>query len=191
MRRHNFFEEHICDKYLDLVEKKPFDRIKVKELVEYAEISRSSFYLYFDSIYDVVQKIEDDLIEGFLPTEDAIKIMVNGDISIAHQQNEYLKANARKLDLLLGRNGDPLFEHKLNKKFIMLSEAIWGKNKADYSPQMKDWLSYYLATGNIAFIKWSISHIGKYSDEELIQMLNMLMKDTARLLSGRVDRYER
>jgi AcrR family transcriptional regulator len=46
-------EAYICAKFLDLVETKPFYTIKVKELAEYASISRSTFYLYFDSIYAV------------------------------------------------------------------------------------------------------------------------------------------
>lgn len=182
MLRRNTAEDYICDKFLDLVEKKPFYQIKVKELVEYAEISRSSFYLYFDSIYDVVQRIEDNFMEGFIPNDDAIKIMVNGNVQMAHQQNVYLNRHAKALRLLLGTNGDPLFEYKLEKRFRTLNEAIWEERKTTYSNEMKDCLSSYLAAGNIAFIKWWTSHQGKYTENEFINMLNVLMVDASRLL---------
>lgn len=57
-------EKLICEKLLDILEITPFQTIKVTEFVRFAGISRSCFYLYFDSIYSVVQKLEDDFIEG-------------------------------------------------------------------------------------------------------------------------------
>ena len=175
-------EEHICEKFLDLVEKKPFYRIKVKELVEYAGIGRSTFYIYFDSIYAVVQKIEDDFMAGFIPDDDAIAIMVNGNIDVAYRQNDYLKKHSRELILLTGANGDPMFEYKLEKRFRDLNKAIWGKNDTRYSTAMKDCLGAYLAAGNVAFIKWWTAHTGEYTEDEFLRMLDMLMIDASRLL---------
>ena len=182
MINRNLSEEYICNKFLDLVEEKPFYRIKVKDFAEYAGISRSTFYTYFDSIYDVVQRIEDNFMEGFIPTDDAIAIMVNGDLQAVYGQNEYFERHAREILLLTGTNGDPLFEYRLEKHFRNLNSAIWNVTKTDYSSEMKECLSAYLAAGNVAFIKWWISHLGEYSNEEFISMLEMLMIDASRLL---------
>lgn len=189
MINRNSPEEYICEKFLDLVKQKPFYRIKVKELAEYAGISRSTFYIYFDSIYDIVQRIEDNFMKGFIPNDDAIAIMINGDIQLACYQNEYFKRHSRELLLLTGTNGDPLFEYRLEKRFRVLNDAIWNVRKTDYSPAMKECLSAYLAAGNVAFIKWWISHLDEYTNKEFVSMLEMLMVDASRLLLKESERH--
>lgn len=121
----------------------------------------------------------------FIPCEDAVRIMVDADISVAHQQNDYLKKYSRMIKLLLGTNGDPLFERKIKKHFKILGEAIWAQSVTHYSLEMKDCLLSYLAAGNVEFIKWWTANAGKYSDEEFTHMLNLLMVDTSKLLSSR------
>ncbi len=180
-------EDYICDKFLDLVEKKPFYRIKVKELAEYAEIGRSTFYLYFDSIYGVVQKIEDNFMKGFLPDDDALAILEQGVIEMAYRQNAYMEAHARELILLTGANGDPMFEYRLEKRMKDLNDAVWSRNDTKYSSAMKDCLGSYLAAGFVAFIKWWIAHKGEYTEEELRDMLRTLMSDASGLLLGKTD----
>ncbi len=180
-------EDYICDRFLDLVEKKPFYRIKVKELTEYAKIGRSTFYLYFDSIYAVIQKIEDRFMEGFLPDAEALPILEHGMIEFAYRQNAYMKEHTRELILLTGPNGDPMFEYRLEKRMKDLNDAVWSRNDTNYSSAMKDCLGSYLGAGFVAFIKWWILHEGEYTEEELKNMLWILMSDASKLLLGKAD----
>lgn len=46
-----------------LQEKKDLNNITVTELVVRADITRSSFYTHFDSIYDVAQSLQDETLE--------------------------------------------------------------------------------------------------------------------------------
>ena len=43
---------------LDILQEKPIDQISVKELVEAAELNRSTFYLHYSSPLDVLKEIE-------------------------------------------------------------------------------------------------------------------------------------
>lgn len=47
----------IYETFLQLLEKKPFDRITVKDIVEACEINRNTFYYYYSDIYDVLEEI--------------------------------------------------------------------------------------------------------------------------------------
>lgn len=51
-----------------LSEKKEISKISVSELVQRAEISRSTFYSHFDDIYGVVEEFENELIDEFVST---------------------------------------------------------------------------------------------------------------------------
>ncbi len=43
--------------FIDLLEKKPFDRITVKDIVEACEINRNTFYYYYSDIYDLLEEV--------------------------------------------------------------------------------------------------------------------------------------
>ena len=51
---------------LDLMSEKPLDEITVKELAERAEVARGTFYLYYDSIPEMLERISDELYSAFI-----------------------------------------------------------------------------------------------------------------------------
>ncbi len=48
-----------------LLEQKPLDKITVSELTELAEVNRSTFYFYYENIYDMTRQIQDEIYEKF------------------------------------------------------------------------------------------------------------------------------
>ena len=47
----------IFDTFITLLEKKPFDRITVKDIVEACDINRNTFYYYYSDIYDLLEEV--------------------------------------------------------------------------------------------------------------------------------------
>ena len=43
--------------FIELLEKKPFDKITVKDIVEACDINRNTFYYYYSDIYDLLEEI--------------------------------------------------------------------------------------------------------------------------------------
>ena len=56
----------IREAFLRLRAKKPLERITVKELVELAEISKATFYLHYQDIYDLSDQLQQEVIEATL-----------------------------------------------------------------------------------------------------------------------------
>ncbi|WP_373842313.1 TetR/AcrR family transcriptional regulator [Limosilactobacillus sp.] len=52
----------IKDSFLELIQKTQYSKITIKKICEKADISRSTFYLHFDSINDVLNAVLDDAI---------------------------------------------------------------------------------------------------------------------------------
>ncbi len=52
----------IIDHYLDLITQKRWDRISVKELCIEVDITRGTFYQYFNDIYDLMEHIQNYLL---------------------------------------------------------------------------------------------------------------------------------
>lgn len=47
----------ITDAFLQLLEEKPYNKITVKDITDYCQINRNTFYYHFHSIPDVLEKI--------------------------------------------------------------------------------------------------------------------------------------
>ena len=56
---------------LDILKEKPIDQVSVKELVEAAELNRSTFYLHYSSPLDVLKEIENQFVEEKLAKLDS------------------------------------------------------------------------------------------------------------------------
>lgn len=50
----------ISDTFVDLLEKKPFDKITIKDIVETCGINRNTFYYYYSDIYELLEEIFKD-----------------------------------------------------------------------------------------------------------------------------------
>lgn len=55
--------KHIISKTLELVEKKPVNKVTVREIVAECEITRNTFYYYFHDVYDVLDSVLADKID--------------------------------------------------------------------------------------------------------------------------------
>lgn len=58
-------QRHLREALCELLVIKPINKITIKELTDKAEISRCTFYLYYDSIYSMVKSIEDDMLSDY------------------------------------------------------------------------------------------------------------------------------
>ena len=43
--------------FLTILEKKPFDKITVRDIVEACDINRNTFYYYYSDIYELLEEI--------------------------------------------------------------------------------------------------------------------------------------
>jgi len=154
-------EQLIQKTLLDMMENKSFFSIKVVELAEKAGISRGLFYIYFDSIYDVLQKIEDDYIKG-LPGEQRV---LNGIRNRAEEDDgslgefkrksyQFALDNMRVYRLLSGPNGDPSFYHKLKNRVIRVTQEAVGEGATKKDDNYKKLAAAFLAGGNVAIFDW-------------------------------------
>ena len=54
----------IRNTFLELAQKKPIEKITIRELAEKAEISKPTFYAHYDTIYDLLDELEDEVINN-------------------------------------------------------------------------------------------------------------------------------
>lgn len=67
-------ERLIRNAFADLLEEKDFASIKVTDIIQKAEVSRSAFYSHYEDKYDLIDQIERELLQGFVDRMQQIRI---------------------------------------------------------------------------------------------------------------------
>lgn len=107
----------IKDAFLSLRAKSPLDKIKVKDICSIASINKSTFYKYYQDVYALSDKLEDETISLFLSTftakddlfTDAHRFITEFPIVLDYHQ---------KLIAALFRDCMPTFSDKLTATLI-------------------------------------------------------------------------
>lgn len=99
----------------ELLKEKSIREITVKELVETVDINRSTFYLHYTDIYDMMEKIENELIDDIEELIQAHPVSPFNEESFPFIEDIFaiLAENRDICASLLGPNGDISFLHRI------------------------------------------------------------------------------
>lgn len=179
--RYGGTEELLCQKMIELMNQKSFMEISVTELVKYAQVGRSTFYVYFDSVFDVVQRIEDQFIEGMNRRISLLDTSTNGrysDTTLASLS--YIQDNLDVFCALCGPNGDPSFEARIKSTFFgrFKTRMRSGKNLSESELQL---IWEYQAGGRWGMFKWWAFHQSEIGLSEMAEIVTRTNKNVLNL----------
>lgn len=112
----------IKDAFIKLLSQKGFNSISITEITEKADINRGTFYLHYKDKYDLMEKLENELVENLHAIIESVSYI---DLMAAENRNkpapflvkifEFFKENNVFIKSLLGPKGDPIFHSKLKR----------------------------------------------------------------------------
>jgi len=174
MARMSAVETLICDTLIEMMETQPVDRIKVTVLVKIAGISRSAFYVYFDSVYAVLQLLEDTFISG-LPDEDDISSgrITESDI---YDGFKYVRDNLKMYRTLCGPYGDSTFQARLANRTKRVFEKYILSHPSQKTLAEKSMIAECIAASQWAVCKWWAFNEGEVSTAEVHRFLRSRTK---------------
>ena len=159
-----------------LMKEKSVNQITVKELVEEVDINRSTFYLHFKDIQDLLREIEESM-------EAQIKRTIEEHPIVSGNENAFyfIEDMFRVLDeereiskALIGPNGDMGFIHRIER---IIKENSRGTLEKMF-PGKKEDLKYFYAfclSGCLGLVKVWLNEGEEKSPEEMAQMtFNMI-----------------
>ncbi len=118
-----------------LNEKKNINKISVTELVNRANINRSTFYSHYDNAYQVAEDIKNDTLQAFFGNKD-IKT-TNDIIPFFDEIYKYIKKNDYLFRLIFISDEVTNFVKRLGK---ICKDKIFNALKEDKSIKNKDYL---------------------------------------------------
>lgn len=177
--------------FLELLKKKPFHRITVREICDAADVGRGSFYAHYDDKFMLLSEIENEQIDGlmqfviktrFLGLEEFNRqLATNETYPIFTEYFGYVQNNSQVLAILLDRNSGIDFSYKLSQVLTETREETrkcWG-----LSDQHQNIDSAYrneiLCSIYVSLFSFWLRRGMDISVEEMGHILTLLWKSTA------------
>ncbi|SFK74851.1 transcriptional regulator, TetR family [Lachnospiraceae bacterium KH1T2] len=131
--------------------------ISIKDLTEYVDINRSTFYAHFKDIPSLLNYIEDELFNDFN------KIITDGLANTEEVDDaiytvvlvvfEHLEKNREVASALIGPHGDMAFIHRLYDLMRTRIAQWWPEENNEDNQEMNSYFSAFVFTGMIGIIK--------------------------------------
>ncbi len=176
-------EYQIIKAYVDLMEEKPYMKIKVKEIVERGGVSRSTFYAHYQDSLDVVEQIERYLLDNLqlYPANSRVVSQKSQFSSDSNPPSSDLPSSdpafaslvnwfdtclrfKHTLHALFGGNGDPYFKTRLSNSLRSSFQHMMDDDNAPDDKFRKFFVELQTAS-HIGLMEYVV---GLSDDDELI-----------------------
>lgn len=151
--RTKYTQKVIRETFFELLKETPLNKITVKAICEKANINRTTFYRYYKDPFDLMERIEDELLAAFrshiretknIDMKSAIEAMVS---AVIHNQQIW--------KILISDNADRFYIHKMITNTYDMFKAGFARNYPTLTDNQRRWLYYYIAQGSISItIDW-------------------------------------
>ncbi len=182
-RRVRFTRSALREALIDLILEKPLASITVKDICARADINRSTFYLHFKDVTDILRTTEDEIIEHMhdrTPVHDQklhdpkeIEEFFTGFLEHIRQNPRMLKV----IQVLCSEQGDPYFVRKLQN---MTYDAFLNGWDAHMMPQMSEdqklLVFSYIISGMVSMLSTWATKAQEMPTSQVVELLMGLMR---------------
>ena len=161
-----------------LLQQKQVNEITVKELTDLADMNRGTFYLYYKDIFDMIEKIEDELFENL---NGIIALRENADVTeqakpILRDLFAFIDENQEMCRVLLSPNGDMNFLHRLNEVVREKCRSAWLALRKDRDDDAFDYHYSFVVFGCAGLIRAWVNRDCPESAEEMAEMADRMIQ---------------
>ena len=151
----------IRDALTEMLAVKPVGKITVQELIDRANICRTTFYAHYEDIYDLLSEVEDDIlseIRAGLEGLDQAPIRVEEQYPAIEAVVAVYAKHEKLIRLLNGPNGDPAFDARLQDTIYDVTRDLRKVKEGDSFDEERHRLySCYVISGGISVLNRMLS----------------------------------
>ena len=174
--RVRYTQKVLKDSLLQLLEKKPINKITVKEVCALAELNRATFYAHYTDCFALLESIENEMLDGF---EESLKYIRSLDVtSLMSAIYEMIERNDSACRVLVFHGGDRKILAKMTELAREKSIDYWRGELKRATEAELDMLYIHLSNGLLHVV---VDGYGKYSREELSGFINKIVVNTLRV----------
>lgn len=177
--QHSNTKYQIREELIEQLSSKSIESIKVKDISKKLGISRSTFYVYYDSIYSVLEELEEEYITEF---RNINELFLHYPLSDKYFKEphplmvktlEYMLKNSKLTLVLLGPYGDMTFKFKCKK---LTQDFFFAKAVGEhYVSKTDNLLKAFLINGHDGMINYWLSHSDETDVEQMAVIVYKMM----------------
>ena len=156
---------------IELMKTKPFEKITIREICDYADVNRNTFYYH----YDCTQALLDEILSTLL---DEIKDAVDGITNISEgiwKLCAVYQKNGELMRILLVEHTNISFCQKLVKVSTPFADIAVSDFNKDISDAKKEMISNYIAFGTLAIFYTWLKQDKEMEIDEVCRVIDALM----------------
>ena len=162
----------------ELLQKKQVNEITVKELTDLADMNRGTFYMYYRDIFDMLEKIEDELFQKLDviaqshehgdPTQQVKPILLD--------LFRFIEENQEMCRVLLSPNGDMNFLHRLYEAIRERSLEIWKDQMGSLDEKEFDYRYSFVIFGCAGMIRAWVNRSCQETDMQMAELADRMIR---------------
>lgn len=162
----------------ELLQKKQINEITVKELTDLADMNRGTFYMYYKDIFDMLEKIEDEL---FQKLDVIAQTHEHGDPTqqvkpILLDLFRFIEENQEMCRVLLSPNGDMNFLHRLYEAIRERSLEIWKDQMGSLGEKEFDYRYSFVIFGCAGMIRAWVNRNCQETDMQMAELADRMIR---------------
>lgn len=186
-RRVKRTQKAIKDAMITLLKKKEINKITIKEITDLADIDRRTFYLHYEDIYDLMQKMQDEVISAFeeqLLNNENDEIPDDKPFYLITTAFDFFCDNAEISEIFLRENSNYNFAKRIDEIIKERCFALWEKLYPNCPKSKMEIVYAYTLCGTIGvFVIWQRGLTNK-SREDIIISTDRIARLSCNLLNS-------
>lgn len=172
------------DGLTELMLTKPIQNITVRELTDYVNLNRGTFYLHYKDIRDLLEHLENDILDEFIEITNAHQPqdMKGKPFPLICDLYKFLEKNSDFIKLVLVDNQEQIFMNRIKEIIRERCMNNWDELFANADPRMSEIYSSYVLSGCIGIIENWIRNDTRQSPEELARYTENIMMNGLNIL---------
>ncbi len=172
-RRVKYTRMVVTGSFVKLLSEKPMSKITVKEICELADINRATFYKYYADTYDLLTKIEEEMIADINTYLYGVQYGSTGSILEGTLEKifSYVRDNAELCNVLLSDSSDFQFSKKIVEVVQRGYLEAWSTQQPAL-PKDVEYAFTFAAFGSIGVIRRWMNEGMKKSDREMAMLIS-------------------
>ena len=190
-RRVQKTRQYLQDALVALISEKGFEAVTIQEILDRANVGRSTFYTHFENKHELLHSCFEDFHHLF----EQHNVHLSEDKKHPRDLNEtdftldlfrFTARNHRLFKALLGKEGIAMFNHPIHDYVLTyIGEALKMLSSNKKLPSLRlEMLTHYVASAFIGTLKWWVEHDMPCTVEEVDKQFRQFVMDGMRETMG-------
>lgn len=171
-------QKWLAQSLLQLMEEKPYQKISIKEITEWSDLSRQTFYQLFDSKEEIIEYHLDYLFQQYLEKIKSLKL--SSVEELARLYFVFFKQNERFIQQLIQNNLVSLLDQKFKLYLNAVKEAIAPEQSIRFS----NYATAFISSGLVGLLVY-YNEDRSLTIDQLSTLVSNLLTNDYLCLNGR------